>query len=226
MVSVPCSFALFPFPDRSLSLCAPAHQHPLRGRLFLLSRRIPSAVSIGECSLFVHFLPLPDRSSLCGPEPASAPREVAPFLCRDISLPLRPPEVSNLQPVALLPCPDRSLLSRPSVPLARPHPFRLNERPLALSQRCIDPAHAPPPCFAIRRGPQRLGRCNGGFISPASRSDAGSALGHGKCCAHDRRRFPSSVRQRPRVRLPLAYVPAFTTVAGSRSHSPHGAAHV
>jgi len=30
---------------------------------------------------------------------------------------------------------------------------------------------------AIRPGPQRLGCCSGGFISPASRPDAGSALG-------------------------------------------------
>jgi len=49
-----------------------------------------------------------------------------------------------------------------------------------------------PPCSTIRSGPQRLGCCNGGFISPASRSDAGSVLGHGKCSAHDRQRSPSS----------------------------------
>jgi len=63
-VSDPCLFALFPFPDRSLSLCAPAHQHPLQGHLFLLSQRIPSAVSMGESLPLVHSLPSP---SLTGP---------------------------------------------------------------------------------------------------------------------------------------------------------------
>jgi len=52
-----------------------------------------------------------------------------------------------------------------------------------------------PPCFTIRPGPQRLRCCSGGFISPASRSDASSALGHGKCSARPhRQRSPSSVR--------------------------------
>jgi len=55
------------------------------------------------------------------------------------------------------------------------------------------PFALPPPCSAIRPGPQRLGRCNGGFISPASRSDARSALGHGKCSARDWQRLPSSI---------------------------------
>jgi len=55
------------------------------------------------------------------------------------------------------------------------------------------PFALPPPHSTIRPGPQRLGHCNGGFISPASRSDAGSALGHGKCSARDRQCLPSSV---------------------------------
>ena len=49
------------------------------------------------------------------------------------------------------------------------------------------------PCSTICPGPQRLGCCNSGCISPASRSDAGRALSHGKCSAHDQERSPSSV---------------------------------
>jgi len=55
------------------------------------------------------------------------------------------------------------------------------------------PFTLPLPRSAIRPGPQCLGRCNGSFISPASRSNAGSALSHGKCSARDWQHLPSSI---------------------------------
>jgi len=55
------------------------------------------------------------------------------------------------------------------------------------------PFTLPPPHSAICPGPQCLGHCNGGFISPTSRSNTRSALGHGKCSAHNRQHLPSSV---------------------------------
>jgi len=56
------------------------------------------------------------------------------------------------------------------------------------------PFALPPPRSAICPGPQRLRHCNGSFISPASRSNTGSALGHGKCSACDQQCLPSSIR--------------------------------
>jgi len=149
-VSAPCSFALFPFLDRSLSLRAPAHQRPLRGRF---------------------------------------------FPCHDISLPLRSPEVSNLQSVALFLCPDRSLL-RSSVPLARSHSFRLNRRSrsLALSQRCIDPAHAPAASpYAL--GPNASDAAAVALSAPpADPTPAVPSAMASAAPAQDRQRSPSSVR--------------------------------
>jgi len=71
-------------------------------------------------------------------------------------------------------------------------PFRSVDPMLGLAMQ--RPFALPPPRSAIRSGPQCLRCCNGGFISPASRSDARSALGHGKCSARDRQRLPSFVR--------------------------------
>ena len=84
-----------------------------------------------------------------------------------------------------------------------------------------------PPCSTKRSGPQRLGCCNGGFISPTSRSDAGSVLGPGKCSAHDRQHSPSSMPVNARGSASLWHLcRPFTAVLGSRSHPPHSAAHV
>jgi len=55
------------------------------------------------------------------------------------------------------------------------------------------PFTLPPPHSAICPGPQCLRCYNSGFISPASRSNAGSALGHGKCSTCNWQHLPSSV---------------------------------
>jgi len=70
-------------------------------------------------------------------------------------------------------------------------PFHGIDPMLGLAMR--RPFTLPPPCSTICPGPQCLGRCNGGFISPTSRSDARSALGHGKCSACNWQHLPSSV---------------------------------
>jgi len=71
-------------------------------------------------------------------------------------------------------------------------PFRSVNPMLGLTMQ--RPFALPLPRSTIRPGPQRLGRCNSGFISPASRSNTGSALGHGKCSTRNRQHLPSSVR--------------------------------
>jgi len=140
----------------------------------------------------------------------STPCKVA---CRNVSLPLRSSEVSPLHSVAFFPCPDRSVLLRTPSHQCPSVTFFLTQRALgrhlaAVRRPHARPCHAVPfctcpPCSAIRPGPQRLGCCNSGFISTASRSDAGSALGHGKCSACDWQRSPSSVHvNAPEVRLP------------------------
>jgi len=49
------------------------------------------------------------------------------------------------------------------------------------------------PCSAIRPGLQCLGCCNGGFVSPATRPDARSALGNGKCSAPQPAALPLNI---------------------------------
>ena len=113
----------------------------------------------------------------------------------DVSLPLRSPKVSAPHSVAFFPCPD--------VPL-----------PLALPRRCLDSMPGPalrwpfaPACLVMRPRLQRLEFRSDGFLSLASRFDAGGALGHGKCSAQDPQRSPSLVRADargpnfPRVRV-------------------------
>jgi len=91
---------------------------------------------------------------------------------------------------------------------------------------CGDVSHLPSPCFAIRPGPQCLGCCNGGFISPASRSDTGSALGHGKCSTQAGSTPPHPCMSRPRGPTSFVSVSAFTTVPGLCSHLPYSAAYM
>jgi hypothetical protein len=114
--------------------------------------------------------------------------------------------------------PFRVLTCPPSVGRARGHPlhsFRLNGRSLALSQRCVDPMPslvallmqwpftlAPPSCSTIRPGTQRLGCCSGGFISPASRSDAKNDLGIASAAPMTGNALLIHACQRLGVRLP------------------------
>jgi len=82
---------------------------------------------------------------------------------------------------------------------SRPVPVLVNPklgpktRPDQTLKHYMQRPFAPPPRSTIHPESQCLGRCNGGFISPASRSNAGSALGHGKCSAHDWQHLPSSI---------------------------------
>jgi len=115
--------------------------------------------------------------------------------------------------VSFFSCPDKYL---PLPSSARGWPsldhflLRLIEHSPTLSRRCLDSiprlalcgglSHCPLPC--IRLALQRLGCCSGGFLSPASRPDAGGALGRGKCSARDRQRSVVLACQRPRDRLP------------------------
>jgi len=142
-------------------------------------------------------------------------------------LPLRPPEVSALQSVAPFPCPDKSLSLRAHlVGAPRNVAFFPTQQALARHLAVVHRPHArpryaaafrtsPPSCSAIRPGPQRLGYRNGGFISPASRPDAGRALGHGKCSVHDRECSPSSVVSTSGGPTSLASMSTFTTVPAS-----------
>ena len=75
-------------------------------------------------------------------------------------------------------------------------------RPYARPRHAVALSRTTSPCSVIHPGPQRLGCCNGGCISPASRPDASSALGHGKCSAHNQQRPLIPALQRPRVHLP------------------------
>jgi len=154
-----------------------------------------------ECPSFIHCLSMPwyvppsVSSMVCTSCSAyffpciSAPRD-SEVTCCNVFLPLRSPEVSPLHSATFFPCPDRSLLLR--APSCQCPLVAFNARLLTLSQWRVDlmPGlamrwHFAPPCSAIRPRPQRLGCCNGGFISPATRSDTGSILGYGKCSAHN-----------------------------------------
>jgi hypothetical protein len=149
-----------------------------------------------------HRPPFLEGPSLSGHRLVGAPRKVAFLACPDEPFPLQSSEVSP-QSVVFFPCPDRSLGLPPSAQLIgapRDVAFFPTQRALArLSPRRVAPmlglamwwpfAPAPPSCFAIRPG-----YCNGGFISPTSRPDAGRALSHGKHSMHDRQCSPSSVR--------------------------------
>ena len=80
----------------------------------------------------------------------------------------------------------------------------------------------PLPASPYAPGSTCLGFCSGGFLSPTSKFDAGDALGHGKCSAHDRWHSPSFVRVMsgefdfPRIRVG---VPPFP-FSFSRTMSP------
>ena len=145
-----------------------------------------------------------------------APRD-SEVTCRNIFLPLRSPEVSPLHSVTFFPCPDRSLL--PQAPSRQCPSVAFNAHSLALSQWCVDLTpglamrwHFAPPCSAIRPRPQRLGCCNSGVISPATRSNAGSVLGRGKCSTHNQQCPPLiCASQCPEARLPCIRV-GITTV--------------
>jgi len=63
-VSAPCSFTYFPFPDRSVSLRAPARQRLLRGRFFL-SRNV-SPLQSPEVSAPCSFTLLTDPPNCSG----------------------------------------------------------------------------------------------------------------------------------------------------------------
>ena len=126
----------------------------------------------------------------------SIPHEVTSFWCPNVSVPLQSPEVSILHWFTSFPCPDIFSLCMPSSwgPLALfptqwvlAHPFA------AVHWSHHAAAFALPPCSTIHSGPQCLRCCNGGFISPTSRSDTGRVLGHGKCSTHDLQHFPSSM---------------------------------
>ena len=133
--------------------------------------------------------------------------------------------MSNLQLVALLPCPDRTLLLRLSVPLGRPFSFQLNKCPLVLLQQCIDPAHAPPPSpYAL--GPNTSDTATVALLAlPADPTPAGpSAMASAVPTTGSAP--PHLCMSTPGGLTSLASVLAFTTVPGSWSHVPYSAAHV
>jgi len=80
--------------------------------------------------------------------------------------------------VTLFSCPDPSfrpqLVGAPCKAVFIPTQQGLAQPLMVVRRPHARPRHA---MAAIRPGPQRLGCCSGGFISPASRPDAGSALG-------------------------------------------------
>ena len=72
-----------------------------------------------------------------------------------------------------------------------------------------------------------LGFCSGGFLSPASRLDAGSALGHGRYSTHNRQRSPSLVRVNAWGSTPLiSAVLTCTTVPANRRSWDTGALNI
>ena len=140
----------------------------------------------------------------------SAPCKAAFFHVATYPFSLWSPEVSAFYLVALFSCPDPSfgpqLVSAPCEAVFIPTQQGLAQPLVVVRRLHARPRHA---MAAIRPGHQCLRCCNGGFISPTSRPNAGSAHGNGKCSAYDRRRSPQCLR----VRLPVCV--AFTTVPAS-----------
>ena len=73
--------------------------------------------------------------------------------------------------------------------------LRIASLAVASCTRSLPPAvpallHQIPVCPGLKC----LEFCSGGFLSPASRLDAGSALGHGRWSTRNRQRFPLFVR--------------------------------
>ena len=124
---------------------------------------------------------------------------LGPIAISAISLPLRSLEVSTLHLVAFFLCLDKSLplwahlVGAPHDVVVFPTQQALARHLAAVHRPHGRPCYAavfrtcppPPSCSAIHPGPQCLGYRNGGLISPASRPNAGRALGHGKCSVHD-----------------------------------------
>ena len=140
--------------------------------------------------------------------PARRPREDHSFCVLTLTCPpSAAPEVSVLHPVPFLTGPSLCgpLLVGAPREIAS---FFPNQRaltfPFAAVARCVDPIpdltmrrpyRAPaPPAPPHAPDSNASGAAEVAFISPASRPDAGSALGHGKCSAHDWQHSPSSVR--------------------------------
>jgi hypothetical protein len=128
-------------------------------------------------------------------------------------------------PVAFVPCPDMftpysvaffSCSDKSLPPLSR-CPFLdyfLSSPSSARSPSCSDvsalsmalPCGGLSPLLTATRAPscarclalKRIEFCSGGFLSPASRLDAGGALGHGRRSTHNRQHSPSFVRANAR----------------------------
>ena len=91
---------------------------------------------------------------------------------------------------------------------------RTRARPLAVSE-CHPWPHpsAPAHCLAVYCRLLRLGFRSDSFLSFVSRSDAGGALSHGKCSAHDGGAPPRLCVLMLEDSTFLASVPAFTSCA-------------
>jgi len=110
--------------------------------------------------------------------------------------------------------------------LARPHPFRLNKRLLALSQWCIDPAHAPPPPSPYTLGPNASDAATVALSAPPADPTPAGPLAMASVMPTTSSAPPHPCVSTPRGSTPFASVPAFTTVPGLQSHLPYSAAHM
>ena len=71
----------------------------------------------------------------------------------------------------------------------------MTSRSLLALEVALPPLTSLPPRHLKKPRPlPRLDPCSSGFLSPASRLNAGGALGHGRCSAHDQKFSPSFVR--------------------------------